>query len=102
MMKPMASNGALRIGGLLVLWCLAVAAWAGDGAVRLGANPWISLADGRSNVWVTAQVTDHAGRNVPDGTQIVFQTNLGSFRESVVPTINGMARPRSTVWLGRA
>jgi len=79
-----------------VLWCLAVAAWAGDGAVRLGANPWISLADGRSNVWVTAQVTDHAGRNVPDGTQIVFQTNLGSFRESVVPTINGMARASMT------
>ncbi len=38
-----------------------------------------------------AEVRDPSGRAVPDGTEVLFSTTLGTFRESLVKTINGRA-----------
>ncbi|MGV3614334.1 MAG: hypothetical protein ACO1SV_03270 [Fimbriimonas sp.] len=60
--------------------------------VRLSAFPTISVADSRSTTTISAEIRDTAGRNVPDGTRVVFNTTIGTFRESVSTTINGVAR----------
>ena len=52
----------------------------------------MSVADGRSTVTITATVRDVNGKFVPDGTQVVFSTESGSFRQAVVQTQNGVAR----------
>lgn len=52
----------------------------------------MSVADGRSTADITATVRDSTGRTVPDGTQVMFQTDLGTLRDSVVTTVNGFAR----------
>ncbi|NUN02197.1 MAG: bifunctional 5,10-methylenetetrahydrofolate dehydrogenase/5,10-methenyltetrahydrofolate cyclohydrolase, partial [Bryobacteraceae bacterium] len=77
--------------GLVVLLS-ALPALAEDGAVRLSTFDNVALADGRKTVTVTAVVTDHAGRYVPDGTIIRFETDLGQFKNPTVATINGLAR----------
>lgn len=59
--------------------------------IRLSPFPTAEVADGRSQVVVSAQVFDD-GRPAQDGTQVVFETTLGSFRESVVRTSGGWAR----------
>ena len=76
----------------LVVVLLALPAFADDGAVRLSTFDTVALADGRKTVTVTAIVTDHAGRYVPDGTIIRFETDLGQFKNPTVATINGLAR----------
>ena len=65
---------------------------AGNALIRLTSFPGISVADGRSTVTINAEVRDQNGKSVPDGTQVVFSTSLGSFRESIVPTVSGYAR----------
>jgi hypothetical protein len=75
---------------VLLVTCLG--ARANDGSVRLNVFPTVALADGRSPVTVTAEVRSGSGAIVPDGTQVVFSSSLGSFRESVVTTTNGIAR----------
>lgn len=70
-------------------WC---AAYADQGAIRLSSFPAMSVADGRSTVTVTAEIRLSNGRPVQDGTQVIFNTTLGSFRENVVTTNNGYAR----------
>lgn len=62
------------------------------GTIRLTVYPDAAVADGRSTLTVTAEVRDNSGQVVPDGTQVVFDTNLGLFRESVVSTQNGFAQ----------
>ena len=69
----------------------AASAAAGTYSIRLSPFPTAEVADGRSQVTVSAQVISD-GRAVPDGTQVVFETDLGSFRESVVGTTGGWAR----------
>ena len=59
--------------------------------IRLTPFPQAEVADGRSQVVVSAQVFQD-GRAAPDGTQVVFESTLGSFRESVISTSNGWAR----------
>ena len=59
--------------------------------IRPSVFPAAEVADGRSQIAVSAQVFQD-GRAAPDGTQIIFETTLGSFRESVVSTRNGWAR----------
>lgn len=71
--------------------------WAGlaaaqNGTVALDAFPTMTVADGRSTVTISAQVRDSSGNLVPDGTQVVFDSKLGVFRERVVATRNGFAR----------
>lgn len=61
-------------------------------SIQLQAFPFRTVADGRSTVTITAIVRDSTGRNVPDGTRVVFDTTLGNFREPVVVTANGIAR----------
>lgn len=60
--------------------------------VRLSAFPTISVADSRSTTTISAELRDSAGRVVPDGTRVVFNSTIGTFRESVATTLNGVAR----------
>lgn len=78
-------------------WCLctllfALCAWASDGVITLEVYPPVTVADGRSTLTVTASVRDSSGNLVPDGTQVVFDTTLGTFREKVLSTRNGTVR----------
>src|SRR5438477_2879440 len=61
-------------------------------ADQLNAFPSVSVADGRSTTTITADIRDSGGRPVADGTRVVFNTTLGSFRDSVATTTNGIAR----------
>lgn len=64
----------------------------GSGTLRLSTFPSIAVADAGSSVSVTAEVRDSNGKPVPDGTQVVFEASTGTFRDTVVTTINGFAR----------
>lgn len=81
----------LRASLVAALIAAAAAATAGSYSIRLSPFPTAEVADGRSQVVVSAQVFED-GRAAADGTQVVFETNLGSFRESVVRTSGGWAR----------
>ena len=81
----------LRAPTIAALIAAAALATAGSYSIRLTPFPTAEVADGRSQVVVSAQVFED-GRAAPDGTQVVFETNLGSFRESVVRTTGGWAR----------
>ncbi|MBX3119975.1 MAG: hypothetical protein KF784_12995 [Fimbriimonadaceae bacterium] len=67
-------------------------AHADNASLRITCFPTVSVADGRSTVTVTAEVRDNSGRAVPDGSQVVFTTTLGTFRNAVVTTTNGLAQ----------
>lgn len=82
---------SLRVSVVAALIAGAAFAAAGSYTLRLSPFPKAEVADGRSQVTVSAQVFND-GRAVQDGTQVVFETNLGSFRESVVSTSGGWAR----------
>jgi hypothetical protein len=60
--------------------------------IQLQAYPGEAVADGRSSIAVTLFVRNSDGSNVPDGTQVVLNTTLGNFRESIVRTTSGVAR----------
>ncbi len=81
----------LRVPLVAALIAAAALAAAGTYTIRLSPFPTAEVADGRSQIVVSAQVFDD-GRAAADGTQVVFETNLGSFRESVVRTSGGWAR----------
>lgn len=73
--------------------CAVVQAAAADpGLLRLSFSPSAAVADGRSTVTVSAEVRDSAGRAANDGTEVVFATTLGNFRQEVVPVYGGYAR----------
>lgn len=59
--------------------------------VQVTAFPSLSVADGRSTVSITAVVRDENSKPVPDGTQVVFSTTLGKFRDEIVSTSGGVA-----------
>ncbi len=83
----------LRLGVLLAaLVAVVIPAYAADGSVMLSAFPTIAEANGRQPITITAEVRDRSGDLVPDGTQVVFEAQLGTFRENVVTTENGYAR----------
>lgn len=81
-----------RLSALLICLLLATLAVANNGVVRLSSFPTISVADGRSSVTISAEIRDRQGNLVPNGTQVIFSANLGSFSESVVRTTGGIAR----------
>ncbi|RYG26210.1 hypothetical protein EON82_04250 [bacterium] len=82
---------SLRISLVAAVIAGAALSAAGSYTLRLSPFPNAEVADGRSQITVSAQVFND-GRAVQDGTQVVFETNLGSFRESVVSTTGGWAR----------
>lgn len=65
---------------------------ANNGTISMETFPSIAVADGRSNITISALIRDSNGRLVPDGTQVVFDSSLGAFRDKVVKTSNGYAR----------
>jgi hypothetical protein len=77
--------------GLLAFFFIATAAYSQQG-IDVTTFPYRSVADGRSTATVTATVRDSNGRLVQDGTRVVFTTTLGTFREPVISTSNGIAR----------
>lgn len=80
-----------RVALVAAIAAISAIAAAGPNTIRLTSFPNAEVADGRSQVTITAQVYSD-GRAVADGTQVVFETDLGSFRESVVTTTGGVAR----------
>lgn len=82
---PRRTSRTLAITALLCAFAVAY-------ADQLTAFPTLSVADGRSTTTITADVRDSSGKRVADGTRVVFNTTLGSFRESIVTTTNGYAR----------
>lgn len=91
--KRMAMHGWRRLAAVFsALLALACIGLADSAVIHLSNFPSLSIADGRSTVTVTAAISDRSGRLVPDGTQVVFTTNLGNFREPVVQTSKGVAR----------
>lgn len=80
---------------LITLGLLLAAAFccAENGTIQLSMLPTITVADGRSTVTISAYVRRPSGQPVPDGTQVVFSTNLGEIKDvPVVQTMNGVAR----------
>lgn len=84
------SIARILLGTLLA--AASAAALANDGSIELSSFPSVGVSDGRTPLTVTALVRDNQGRLVPNGTQVVFESTLGSFRESVITTENGYAR----------
>jgi hypothetical protein len=77
----------------LLIFLLAAFGFGESGNIRLTTLPTITVADGRSTVTVSAYVRRPSGQFVPDGTQVRFDTNLGSFKDvPIVQTVNGVAR----------
>lgn len=75
------------------LFYLAGLAVAGpQGSLRLTVYPDAVVADGNGIVTVSADVRGRDGKPVPDGTQVAFNTTLGTFRVGVVATEGGVAR----------
>lgn len=87
-----ATISRLRIAILFVLVAFAALSLGQNGTIQMDSYPAMAVADGRSTITVTAQIRDSSGNLVPNGTQVVFDTNLGSFRERIVQTSNGFAR----------
>lgn len=86
----------MRSAKLLLVFLLVLATGlclAENGTIQLNSLPTITVADGRSTVTISAYVRRPSGQAVPDGTQVVFSTNLGTFKDvPVVQTVNGVAR----------
>lgn len=81
-----------RLLAFAALACVYAQAPAQQTLVHLNAFPQVSVADGRSTTTISAELRDSGGRLVPDGTRVVFNTSLGTFRESITTTTNGVAR----------
>ncbi len=77
---------------LFALILVGARAFSQNAYIRLRSFPQMMVADGRSTSTITAEVRDGNGRLVPDGTQVLFYTTLGSFRENVVSTVDGLAQ----------
>lgn len=77
---------------LLVFAALSVVCFAQTGYVQVSTYPSQTVADGHSVLTVTATVSSATGTPVPDGTQVLFETDLGSFRQSTASTRQGVAQ----------
>ncbi|MER3496096.1 MAG: hypothetical protein C4320_04405, partial [Armatimonadota bacterium] len=80
------------LGLLSVAMPLSASAHADQKLIRLTTFPTVAMADGRSQITVSAEVRSLGGALVPDGTRVVLATTLGVFRENVVVTSGGLAR----------
>ncbi len=77
---------------MLLLSALVAVCLAASATIEITSFPSMSVADGRSTVTLSALIRDVNGKIVPDGTRVIFSTDMGSFREAVVETRNGIAR----------
>ncbi len=71
---------------------IASVSYAGTIGIQLQAFPNEAVADGRSTIAITLVVKNSDGSNVPDGTQVLVNSTLGSFRQNIVQTTSGIAR----------
>ena len=76
----------------IILASLASAAQANQATITLSAYPALAVADGKSTMVITAEVYGSNGRTAPDGTEVLFSAQLGTFREATVRTTGGIAR----------
>ncbi|NLH98191.1 MAG: hypothetical protein GX446_01720 [Chthonomonadales bacterium] len=85
---------------LVLLGIAGVCRAAGPPTITMTSSRFAALSDGRDSVEIIAEVRDGSGRFVPDGTAVVFTTNLGIFaREgpsATVRTRSGSARVTMT------
>ena len=86
------SKQILQVAFLAFVLAITTACFAATINIQLQAYPSEAVADGRSSIAITLFVRNSDGSNVPDGTQIVLSTTLGTFRESIVRTSSGVAR----------
>ncbi|HLK15919.1 MAG TPA: Ig-like domain-containing protein, partial [Fimbriimonadaceae bacterium] len=85
----------MRLAKLLALGLfasLALACRAQTGYVQVSCYPAETVADGHSTVTITATASSANGTPVPDGTQVLFETDLGSFRQNTAMTRQGLAQ----------
>lgn len=83
----------IRCLAILLLTFLATLAFGDNGTLRLNLLPTITVADSRSTITVSAYVYRTSGQPVPDGTRVLFQTTLGTFKgDEIGETQNGVAR----------
>ncbi len=82
----------MRLVFSITVLLLAVNALANSVQIRLSPFPAMSVADAKSTVILTAEIRDRSGQLAPDQTQVIFTTTLGTFRESVLFTKNGVVR----------
>ncbi|OYT75675.1 MAG: hypothetical protein CFK49_02000 [Armatimonadetes bacterium JP3_11] len=87
-----ARNARWQWSGAGGLWLLCLCACWANGAIRLTAYPTAAVADGASQILITAEIRTAQGKPVPDGTQVAFNTTLGVFREPIATTEGGVAR----------
>ncbi len=88
----------LLVFGLVICLLMGLFAHAGaqNAAIQLTKYPDAVLADGVSTVTISVQVRNKNGSNVPDGTQVLFETSLGAIRPNLVETKNGFAQATLT------
>lgn len=77
---------------VLLMVSLAVRASGSEGTLTLTPYPALGVADGRSTVTITAELRQSNGQLVPDGTQVLFDATLGTFRENSLSTVNGIVK----------
>ncbi len=77
---------------VILLAALAFVGYCQTGYVQVSTYPAAMVADGHSTLTVTAMASSANGTPVPDGTQILFTTDLGTFRSDTVGTTSGYAR----------
>ena len=66
--------------------------FATSGYIQVTSLPNAAVADGHSLINITAVVTDSHGNVLPDGTQVDFESDLGTFRQNLITTQNGRAQ----------
>lgn len=81
---------------LLLSVLIPTVGWSQTASVQLSKYPDAVWADGASTVTISVQVRNRNGSNVPDGTQVLFETTLGSLRPNLVETKNGFAQATLT------
>lgn len=79
----------LILGFLCCLLC--AVSFAQSATVQISKYPEAVVADGSSSVNLTIQVRDKNGSIVPDGTEVLIETNLGSVTPNLATTRNGFA-----------
>jgi len=83
---------SLKAGFSSLMVMAAMAVHAASASIEMQSFPTMSVADGRSTVTISATIRDNDGRLVPDGTNVIFSCDRGTFREPIVATQNGVAR----------
>lgn len=92
---PILNFKAMRLPKLIgfgIALGLASMLYAGNAQLKLTPDTTVSVSDNRSTVTITALLYTNKGDLVPDGTQVVFEAQGATFRESVLSTVQGRAR----------